>query len=59
MSPASYFLAMNFTGASTFTSLSGVRKEMRYALLLQIGTSGVAIVSRILFGTFFRGGIGV
>jgi len=30
------FLAMNFTGASTFTSLSGVRKEMRLAVPLQI-----------------------
>jgi len=30
------YLAMNFTGASTFTSLSGVRKEMRWALPLEI-----------------------
>lgn len=29
------YLAMNFTGASTYTSLSGVRKEMRVALPLQ------------------------
>lgn len=35
----SAFLAMNFTGASTFTSLSGVRKEMRRAVPLQIGAS--------------------
>jgi acetyl-CoA decarbonylase/synthase complex subunit gamma len=33
---ASAFLAMNFTGASTYTSLSGVRKEMRWAVPLQI-----------------------
>jgi acetyl-CoA decarbonylase/synthase complex subunit gamma len=33
----SAYLAMNFTGASTYTSLSGVRKEMRWALPLQIG----------------------
>lgn len=32
----SSFLAMNFTGASTYTSLSGVKKEMRYAVPLQI-----------------------
>jgi hypothetical protein len=31
------FLAMNFTGASTYTSLSGVKKEMRLALPLEIG----------------------
>jgi acetyl-CoA decarbonylase/synthase complex subunit gamma len=33
---ASAFLAMNFTGASTYTSLSGVRKEMRWAIPLQV-----------------------
>ncbi len=32
----SSFLAMNFTGASTYTSLSGVRKEMRVAVPLQL-----------------------
>ena len=31
------YLAMNFTGASTYTSLSGVKKEMRRALPVQIG----------------------
>ncbi len=30
------FLTMNFTGASTYTSLSGVKKEMRFALPVQI-----------------------
>ncbi len=34
---ASAFLAMNFTGASTYTSLSGVRKEMRWAVPFEIG----------------------
>lgn len=33
----SSFLAMNFTGASTYTSLSGVRKEMRWSLPFQLG----------------------
>jgi len=33
----SAYLAMNYTGCSTFTSLSGVRKEMRWALPLEIG----------------------
>ena len=32
------YLAMNFTGASTYTSLSGVKKEMRWALPLEIIT---------------------
>jgi hypothetical protein len=31
------YLAMNFTGASTYTSLSGVNKEMRWALPAEIG----------------------
>lgn len=42
---SSAFLGMNFTGASTYTSLSGVRKEMRRALPLQIagGVAGLAL----------------
>jgi hypothetical protein len=34
------FLAMNFTGASTYTSLSGVKKEMKIAVPLQITAAG-------------------
>jgi hypothetical protein len=30
------FTGMNFTGSSTYTSISGVRKEMRFAVPLQI-----------------------
>jgi hypothetical protein len=30
------YLAMNFTGCSTYTSLSGVKKEMRFALPLEM-----------------------
>jgi hypothetical protein len=30
------YLGMNFTGASTYTSLSGVKKEMRWALPVEI-----------------------
>ena len=43
---AAYF-AMNFTGCSTFTSLSGVQKEMRIAvpvIILFIVSGGVALV---------------
>jgi hypothetical protein len=40
----SAYLGMNFTGASTYTSLSGVRKEMRWALPLEIGAGIVGIV---------------
>jgi hypothetical protein len=43
---AAYF-AMNFTGCSTFTSLSGVQKEMRFAvpvIILSILSGGVALL---------------
>ena len=41
----SAYLAMNFTGASTYTSLSGVKKEMRWAVPLEIvgGILGLAL----------------
>jgi len=38
------FLAMNFTGASTYTSLSGVRREMRVAVPLQIAGAAVGLM---------------
>lgn len=38
------FLTMNFTGATPFTSLSGVRREMRVALPVQIGATVVALL---------------
>jgi len=40
----STFLAMNFTGSSTYTSLSGVKKEMRWAVPSQIGVGVVGLV---------------
>lgn len=44
MIPAiSAFLAMNFTGASTHTSLSGVKREMRIAVPVQIGVAVVGL----------------
>jgi len=46
------YLGMNFTGASTYTSRSGVKKEMRWALPLQI-TAGVVGVGLWLGARFF------
>jgi len=40
----SAFLAMNFTGASTYTSLSGVKREMKWAVPFEIGAVGFGIV---------------
>jgi len=37
------YLALNFTGASTFTSLSGVRREMRLAIPLSITAAAVGL----------------
>jgi acetyl-CoA decarbonylase/synthase complex subunit gamma len=48
----SSFITMNFTGASTYTSLSGVKKEMRIAVPLQVIVgvlgAGIWIVSRFI-----------
>jgi hypothetical protein len=40
----SAFLAMNFTGCSTYTSPSGVNKEMRIAIPVMLGSSIVGII---------------
>ena len=41
----SAYLAMSFTGCSTFTSLSGVKKEMRIAVPAQIAALALGTVS--------------
>lgn len=46
------FMAMNFTGCTTFTSQSGVKREMRYAIPLQI----LFLVSGIIL--WVKAGIG-
>jgi CO dehydrogenase/acetyl-CoA synthase delta subunit len=38
------YLAMNFTGCSTYTSLSGVKREMRWALPLEIACAAAGLV---------------
>lgn len=40
------FLTMNFTGSSTYTSLSGVKKEMKWAIPFQVTA---LIIGAILF----------
>lgn len=44
----SSFLAMNFTGSSTFTSLSGVKKEMKISVPFQIGFAFIGLVLQIV-----------
>jgi len=40
----SSFLTMNFTGSSTYTSLSGVRREMRFAVPAQLTAAVIGAV---------------
>ncbi len=44
----SSFLAMNFTGSSTYTSLSGVKKEMKNSLPFQTGAAIAGIVFQVI-----------
>jgi acetyl-CoA decarbonylase/synthase complex subunit gamma len=44
----SSFLAMNFTGASTYTSLAGVKREMRIAVPVQIVFAALAVFLLVL-----------
>jgi hypothetical protein len=44
----SSFLAMNFTGASTYTSLSGVKKEMKIFVPVQISLSFIGLVMIVI-----------
>lgn len=48
MTAISSFLAMNFTGSSTFTSLSGVKKEMKISIPFQIGFAVIGIVLQVI-----------
>ena len=42
------FIALNFTGATTFTSLSGVKKEMKFAVPAMIASAALGVVIRIV-----------
>jgi hypothetical protein len=44
----SAFLAMGFTGSSTYTSLSGVLKEMRYAVPAVIASASIGVVFLVI-----------
>lgn len=38
------FAGMNFTGATTYTSLSGVRREMKIAVPIQVAAAVIGVV---------------
>ena len=42
------FMCMNFTGSSTYTSLSGVQKEMKWAVPFQIGFLALGVILYII-----------
>jgi len=42
------FMTMNFTGSSTYTSLSGVKKEMKWAIPFQIAFTAISLMLFIL-----------
>ena len=42
------FMTMNFTGSSTYTSLSGVKKEMKFSVPFQIGFAVFGIILQIV-----------
>jgi hypothetical protein len=44
----SSFTAMNFTGSSTYTSLSGVKKEMKIFVPLQISFTATGIILQVI-----------
>jgi len=48
ISSFSSFLAMNFTGASTYTSLAGVKKEMKIAVPVQVIFTALAVILLVL-----------
>ena len=42
------FITLNFTGATTFTSLSGVKKETKFAMPAMIASAALGMVIRIV-----------
>jgi hypothetical protein len=45
----SSYLALQFTGSTTFTGMSGVKKELRIGIPLYIGAASVSLVLMVLF----------
>lgn len=43
------YIALQFTGSTTFTGMSGVRKELKIGIPLYIGAAGISIVLMIVF----------
>jgi len=46
---ASSYIALQFTGSTVFTSMSGVKKELRYAMPVYISVAFISIVLLVFF----------
>ncbi|MBK5225736.1 MAG: acetyl-CoA synthase subunit gamma [Thermoleophilia bacterium] len=46
---ASSYIALQFTGSSTYTGMSGVKKELKIGMPLFIGTAAVSLLLLIIF----------
>jgi hypothetical protein len=47
-SAVSAFLALNFTGASTYTSLSGVKKEVKYSIPVMAAMASTGVLLEVM-----------
>ena len=45
----SSYIALQFTGSTTFTGMSGVKKELKYGIPIYTGASGVSLVLMVVF----------
>ncbi len=45
----SSYIALQFTGSTTFTGMTGVRKELKISIPIYIGTAAVSLLLMILF----------
>jgi len=45
----SSYIALQFTGSTTFTGMSGVKKELKIGIPLYIGAAGISLVLMIVF----------
>lgn len=46
---ASSYIALQFTGSTTFTGISGVKKELKIGIPVYIGAAGVSLLLMVLF----------
>jgi hypothetical protein len=45
----SSYIALQFTGSTTFTGMSGVKKELKIGIPLYIGAAGAALILMVIF----------